>query len=465
MKSILKTVKNPLSRVITGASTILSLATLVFALWFGITSGKENKPNFKVGVYGSLLGAIAGAVVGGITGYDASKGSASKKSGTASGTTASSQNDSSQGKVWKDWRNFVVDRKVQESQEITSFYLKPQDQGDLPDFKPGQFLTIKLDIPDQARPVIRTYSLSDYENGSGYYRLSIKKEGAPKGLDVPPGVGSSFMHDQIHEGSVIPAKPPNGKFFIDINSSTPAVLISNGVGITPMIAMAKAVIKTNSDRHVWFLHGARNGEYHAFREAMVALEQQHPNLHIHYKYSRPRPEDEGHYHSQGYVDKDLIETQIIPQIQQISGSRDAEYFLCGSPKFMDSLRSGLSELDVTEDKVFFESFSKGGKTKGAAPAAPVLDSTSGDISQAEIVFAASGKTATWSPDQGTLLEFAEAEGIDPPSSCRQGVCLTCMCELKEGEVDYLEPPTTEPDEDNVLICICRPKTKRVVLDL
>ena len=165
-------------------------------------------------MYGSLLGAIAGAVVGGITGYDASKGSASKKSGTASGTTASSQNDSSQGKVWKDWRNFVVDRKVQESQEITSFYLKPQDQGDLPDFKPGQFLTIKLDIPDQARPVIRTYSLSDYENGSGYYRLSIKKEGAPKGLDVPPGVGSSFMHDQIHEGSVIPAKPPNGKFFI-----------------------------------------------------------------------------------------------------------------------------------------------------------------------------------------------------------------------------------------------------------
>jgi len=461
MRSILKNVRSPFARAITGASAFLSLVTLVFALWFGITAGKENKANYKVGVYGSLLGAIAGAVVGGLTGYDTGKGSASKKSGSS----ASIQDDASQDKIWKDWRNFVVDRKVQESQEITSFYLKPQDQGDLPDFKPGQFLTIKLDVPDQARPVIRTYSLSDYENGSGYYRLSIKKEGSPKGLDVPPGVGSSFMHEQIHEGSVIPAKPPNGKFFVDINSSTPAVLISNGVGITPMISMAKAVIKTNSDRHVWFLHGARNGEYHAFREAMVDLEKQYPNLHIHYKYSRPRPEDEGHFHSQGYVDKDLIESQIIPQIQQISGSRDAEYFLCGSPKFMDSLRSGLSELDVNEEKVFFESFSKGGKTKGTAPSAPAVDSSSSEKFQAEVVFAASGKTATWSPDQGTLLDFAEAEGIDPPSSCRQGVCLTCMCGLSEGEVDYLEPPTTDPDECNVLICLSRPKTNKIVLDL
>ncbi len=469
MRSILKPVKSPLTRAIIGASTILSLATLIFALWFGITESKEEKTNFKLGVYGSLFGAIAGAVVGGLTGYDAGKGSANKKSGVV----ASSQDNASQDKVWKDWRNFVVDRKVQESQEITSFYLKPQDQGELTDFKPGQFLTIKLDIPDQARPVIRTYSLSDYENGSGYYRLSIKKEGSPKGLDVPPGVASNFMHDQIHEGSVIPAKPPNGKFFIDINSSTPAVLISNGVGITPMISMAKAVIKTSSDRasangvdrHVWFLHGARNGEYHAFREAMVDLEKQHPNLHIHYKYSRPRPEDEGHFHSQGYVDKDLIESQIIPQIQEISGSSNAEYFLCGSPKFMDSLRSGLSELGVAEDKVFFESFSKGGKTKGAAPSAPAGESTSGEVTQAEVVFAASGKMAIWSPDQGTLLDFAEVEGIDPPSSCRQGVCLTCMCELNEGEVDYLEPPTTEPDEGNVLICICRPKTNKIVLNL
>lgn len=461
MISILKTIKNPLARVIAGASGILSLVTLVFALWFGLADGKENKANFKVGVYGSLLGAIAGAVAGGLTSYETARGSGAKRSGVAT----RSQETASSEQVWKDWRIFVVARKVKESEEITSFYLKPQDQGSLPDFKPGQFLTIKLDIPDQARPVIRTYSLSDYEPGSGYYRLSIKKEGAPKGLDVPPGVGSSFMHDQIQEGSVIPAKPPNGKFFLDINSSTPAVLISNGVGITPMIAMAKAVIKVSGERHVWFLHGARNGEYHAFGEAMVDLERQHPNLHVHYKYSRPRPEDEGNFHSQGYVDKDLIATQILPQIQEIYGKSDAEYFLCGSPKFMDSLRSGLSELGVAEDKVFFESFSKGGKTKGAAQPSQTEDKAPGEVSQAEIVFAASGKTLTWSADQGTILEFAEAEGIDPPSSCRQGVCLTCMCELNEGEVDYLEPPTTEPDEGNVLICICRPKSKRLVLDL
>lgn len=453
MLESLQQIKNPLTRSITGAAAVFSILTMVFALIIGISTPKEGKANYKLGVYGALVGAIAGASIGGATCYKPIQKKASKKS-----TTESIDNS----QKWKDWRNFVVDRKVKESQEITSFYLKPQDKGELPDFKPGQFLTIKLDISEQPRPVIRTYSLSDYNNAEGYYRLSIKKEAAPKDLDVPPGVASNFMHDVIEDGSIIPAKPPNGKFFIDVPSSVPAVLISNGVGITPMIAMAKACAKSNPNRHLWFLHGARNGDYHAFRDAILALGQENPNLHIHYKYSRPRSDDEGFYHSQGYVDKELLKTQIIPEIQQIYGASNAEYFLCGSPKFMDSLRDGLGELGVTEDKVFFESFSKGGKTKGNTQ--PVTTSTT-EIDSAEIVFAASGKTLTWQKGNGTILEFAEENGINPPSSCRQGICLTCMSELQEGEVEYVEPPTNEPDEGSVLICICQPKTNKVVLDI
>ena len=451
MLKSLQNIKNPLTRSIAGASGAFSLMVGVFALIIGIGELKETKKaNYQLGVYGSLLGAVAGAVAGGATRY--------QPSSTAKSSQQKPQVTEEQ--AWQDWRNFVVTKKVPESQEITSFYLKPQDGQELPDFKPGQFLTIKLEIPEQSRPIIRTYSLSDYDRAAGYYRLSIKKEGVPKGLDVPPGVASNFMHDVIEEGSVIPCKPPNGKFFLNVADHTPAVLISNGVGITPMIAMAKACAQLNPQRHVWFLHGARNGEFHAFREAVLNLGQEYPNLHIHYKYSRPRPEDTGHYHSQGYVDKELLATQILPEMQQISGSTDAEYFLCGSPAFMDSLRSGLAELEVSEDRVFFESFS-GGKTKGVTK----KSSLGGSISSAEVVFASSGKTLTWNEGDGSLLEFAEANGLNPDFSCRQGVCLTCACQLRSGEVDYTEKPTTPADDGEVLICISQPKTSRVILDL
>ena len=447
LKSLQKT-KNPIVRAITGATATFSLLTLIFALIIGISNLKENRVNHKIGVYGSLLGAIAGAIIGGTIGYKPSSKSTANQKATDKET-------------WQDWRNFVVERKEKESAEITSFYLKPQDGEKIPDFKPGQFLTIKLEVPEQPRPVIRTYSLSDYNKTDNYYRLSVKREAMPKDLDVPPGIASNFMHDVIKEGSIIQCKPPNGKFFIDVPSSVPAVLISNGVGITPMIAMAKACTKLNPNRHLWFLHGARNGDYHAFRDAVLDVGKENPNLHIHYKYSRPRSQDAGHYHSEGYVDKELLQTQVIPKIQQIYGASDAEYFLCGSPAFMDSIRNGLQELKVSEEKVFFESFS-GGKTKGKTEA---TTNNSQAIESAEITFATTGKTLTWQKGDGTILEFAEANGINPDSSCRQGICLTCMCELKEGEVDYVEPPTNEPDEGNVLICICQPKTNKVVLDI
>ena len=440
----LSKVKNPVLRSTVAASTALAIVTMISAVAIGAANPK-NKSAYKSGVYVSLIATVLGGVLGLVV-VDKSK----QKTSVADTKT---DND-----IWKDWRNFVVDRKVKESKEITSFYLKPQDREHIPDFKPGQFLTIKLDIPEQPRPVIRTYSLSDSPNSGEYYRLSIKREGSPKGLDVPPGVASNFMHDRIKEGSIIPAKPPNGKFFLDLNKSLPAVLISNGVGITPMISMAKAASRLNKERHIWFLHGARNGEFHAFRDAVNAIAQENPNLHLHYSYSRPRSEDKDFYHSQGYVDKELLEQSVIPEIERIYGTTDAEYFLCGSPAFMDSIRTGLDELGVPKNRVFFESFSKGSKATAETKSDSNLDS-------AEIVFTESGKTLTWQKGDGTILEFAETNGINPPYSCRQGICLTCMCQIEEGEVEYTEPPTGTPDDGSVLICISQPKTDKVVLEL
>lgn len=445
----IESIRNPIGRGALGAWVGFSAATMVAGAVIGFLDKEDSA--FRTAGYIAGGSAIAGAIIG----------AAVPPSATPS-TRATTRTQASKSKdEWTDWRDFIVVRKVKESAEITSFYLKPKDGQSMPPFKPGQFLTIRLDIPGQPRPVIRTYSLSDYVSQVDHYRLSIKREPSPKGLDVPPGLSSNFMHDHIEEGAVIPAKPPSGKFVLDVPQSRPAVLISNGVGITPMISMAKAVGQLNPDRHLWFLHGARNGEFHAFREEMAGVADSSANLHLYYRYSRPRPEDEGLHHSTGYVDAEMLEQVIIPEMKSLHhDSADADYFLCGSPAFMDSLREGLKALGVPESQVFFESFSK----PKAAPK-PENIATDSNGASAEVTFARSGKTAVWHPGDGTLLEFAEEQGLSPDYSCRQGICLTCMCAIAEGEVNYDEDPTGTPDEGTVLICISKPKTPNVVLDV
>ncbi len=446
----IREISNPFVRAVTSGFFLSTLVTIPATAAIFLVNLK-NESAYKFIVYTSIVSAAAGAVGGFASGKSKSK---------ASETTeiATSATD------WKDWRKFVVDRKVQESESITSFYLRPLDKGLIPNFAPGQFLTIQLDIPEQPKPVIRTYSLSDYIQASSYYRLSIKREPAPPDMIAPAGIASNFMHDHIHESSIILAKPPAGKFVLDLNSSQPAVLISNGVGITPMISMAKAASLLNPQRHIWFLHGARDGSLHAFRDEVNAIAEGNPNLHIVYCYSRPNLTDEGKFQHKGYVDANLIKNVVAPEMQSLYGSTDAEYFLCGSPSFMDSLRDGLREWGVPDNKVLFESFAKA-KPKKSEQAQGVTQQVAQESDSREIVFSKSGKTLNWNPSDGNILEFAEANDIYPEHSCRVGVCGTCMCKISEGEVDYEETPTASVDRGSVLICISKPKTARVVLDI
>jgi len=419
-------ISNPLVRSLTTALTVGSIITFGSAIVIGLSNNKKPEDAYQKAIIASLVGTAGGAVLGGL-----------KKN-----TKQQPIDDS----IWKDWRNFVVIRKVKESEEITSFYFQPEDKKNIPNFQPGQFLTIKLEIPGQTKPIIRTYSLSDYREPCDYYRISVKREPAPKDLQVMPGIASNFLHDHVKEGSIIVAKPPSGKFIVDVQKSLHAVLISNGVGITPMISMAKAITKLNPNRPIWFLHGARDGSFHAFKDEIKEVAKQNPNLNLHFAYSRPRPEDDANYQSVGYVDVPLIRSLI---------KQDAEYFLCGSPPFMDSIRSGLKSAGIPESRVFFEMFTKAAKTT-----TPVVKE-SGETK--EVIFNQSGKTVNWS--LGSILELAEANGLNPPYSCRQGICGTCQCKLVEGEVEYEESPTAEIETGSVLICISKPKTSQVILEL
>lgn len=351
--------------------------------------------------------------------------------------------------VWTGWREFVVTHKQRESEEISSFHLRPRDGEPLPDFRPGQFLPIELIIPGQARPVLRTYSLSDYPNGGAppdHYRLSIKREAAPRGLDVPAGLASNFLHDHVEVGSSLRVLAPAGSFVLDTQATTPIVLISNGVGITPMIAMAKAALQQPGQRPVWFIHGCRKSQFHAFADEIADLAADHGQLYVHIVYSRPSNDDQGRYQSEGRVDGALIQRLV---------QGPADYFLCGSPPFMDSLITELKQAGVADSAIHFESFTRSQATQatGQPPS--------------EVTFSRSARTATWSGEEQeqSLLSLAEAEGLEPPFACRAGVCGTCTTRLLQGEVDYLSEPSAALQPGEVLICVARPRSRTLSLDL
>jgi ferredoxin-NADP reductase len=402
-----------------------------------LSMGEESrlKTHLSLTLGGAGLGALTGLLLAG--------------RGLAPTQAASSSSEPG----WSEWRSFRVVRKVSESEEITSFHLEAVDGLPIAPFQPGQFLTIRLQIPSQPNAVIRTYSLSDYSEkdgtSAGRYRISIKREPAPGDLDVPPGLASSFLHDHVQEGSVIEVRPPGGSFVLDPASSNPAVLISNGVGITPMLAMVKAAALCTPDRKVWFFHGARNGHFHAFREEVMRVQSENPNLTVHYAYSKPLPEDEGNYQSKGYVDVPLIRSLV---------HGEADYFLCGSPPFLESVRTGLLQAGIPEERVSFEMFT-------SPPAVRATDQEEDVAVGARVTFARSNRTALWQGGQDSLLAFAEAEGLQPPFSCRAGVCGTCMCRLLDGQVSYVVEPTASVKDGSVLICISRPRSGQLTLDI
>jgi uncharacterized protein len=466
----IRRIKNPFVRTFTSAAMAFAVFTIITAAVMGVINSK-NKSAATFAVYSSLLATGFGGILG-FALMDCKDDSveSSERKGKQGLTKLGKTEVSLNNNTWKDWRNFVVVRKVRESEEITSFYLRPEDKGEINNYQPGQFLTIKLNIPGQDKPIIRTYSLSDYAQPCEYYRLSVKRETTPQGLNVPAGIASNFLHDSIQQGSVIQAKPPIGKFFLDLQKSTPAVFISNGVGITPMLSMAKACTHLNPNRPIWFIHGAKNSLYHAFWEEISAIALQNPNLTTHFRYSRPRPEDNGLYHSTGYVDINLIQQLVEKSIGQ-----KAEFFLCGSPAFMESLRNGLKEWGIPENQVFFESFSKPIPIQSTNQSVsqfpnqnPTVKSTvnsTDSVKEAEIVFAKSGKTLIWKQGDGSILDFAEANDINPDYSCRAGICGTCMCKIRSGKVDYQETPSASINDGSVLICISQPSSSKVVLDL
>ncbi|PPB05717.1 NO-inducible flavohemoprotein [Brevibacillus laterosporus] len=248
---------------------------------------------------------------------------------------------------WEGFRAFKVDRKVKESDVITSFYLVPQDGEAIALFEPGQYVSVKVDIPGEEYTHIRQYSLSDAP-GKPYYRISVKREDSKQ--DQPAGRVSVYLHEQVEQGDVLLLSAPAGDFVLDQKDDRPVVLISGGVGLTPLVSMLNTLVETNPNRQVTFIHAAQNGQVHAMREHVEELARQHSQLSVHWCYDNPTDLDRATkaFHKEGYVDLSTLE-QMVP-------SKDASFYFCGPTPFMKALNQTLKEYQIAEADIHFEFF-------------------------------------------------------------------------------------------------------------
>jgi len=248
---------------------------------------------------------------------------------------------------WSGWRDFVVARKQPESEHITSFYLRPADGGRVARFEPGQYLTVAVDVPGLGHRQIRHYTLSDAPNDRDY-RISVKREAG--GGDVPPGWVSNLLHDHVHEGDTIQLSPPHGDFRLDLSSTTPVVLLSAGVGLTPMISMLNTLVGSRSERRIVFVHGARDGRTHAMKRHLQSIAREQSNVRSIVFYSAASAEDVAgeDYDHAGRIDLDRIrEAVLLP---------DADYYLCGPSGFMHDQSTALQALGVSPARIHQETF-------------------------------------------------------------------------------------------------------------
>jgi nitric oxide dioxygenase len=249
---------------------------------------------------------------------------------------------------WNGTRTFVVAKKVRESDVVTSFYLKPQDEGPLPPFKPGQYITVHIDHPHTPTSP-RNYSLSDCVS-QPHYRISVKRE-ERLAADAPAGLISNHLHDVIEEGHRIDLGPPCGEFTIDPTTVVkPIVLIAGGIGVTPLLSMAKSIIQANPAASIQFIQAARNSRVQAFAGELRKLTQAGPNVRVKVIYDAPLPGDiEG-----GKCDETgLITTKMLREWTPFS---EADYYFCGPKPFMRSIHTCLQELGVNEQRIRYEFF-------------------------------------------------------------------------------------------------------------
>ncbi|KFF15612.1 NO-inducible flavohemoprotein [Chryseobacterium sp. JM1] len=243
---------------------------------------------------------------------------------------------------WKGWRTFVIADIVEESSEVKSFYLKPKDQGSIADYLPGQYLSVKLFIPGLGHEQVRQYSLSSAFNPE-YYRISVKKEVHP---NAPEGAVSNVLH-QKNTGDEIWVSAPSGVFHAGVDGNQPLVLISGGIGVTPLLSMLETnKNKLQENTTVW-LHSCRNEKVHAFKDQIDLLNQDSEWLTTHIFYETVS-KNENNAIKEGRIDVAELKDEVLID--------DAKYYICGPEVFIKVQYNSLIKLGIAQENILFEEF-------------------------------------------------------------------------------------------------------------
>ena len=351
------------------------------------------------------------------------------------------------------WRRYAVAEVVRESDSVRSFHLRPADGVGVAPHVPGQFISVRVPGAGGAAdaPRIRSYTLSDAPNGRDY-RISVKRDGEV----------SSWLHDHLAPGAMVELMGPGGDFIFEEGTQRPAVLLSAGIGITPMIAMLNGLLVNGSrTRHkhaIHFIHGARNPQEHPFDEHLRQLAAGHGNLHAHVRYSGgqvPVSDIVNWEASAGRIDMALLKT-LLP-------FDDYDFYLCGPAPFMQQMYEGLRGLNVADERIRFEAFGPASVRRDARSTAeePTLAEAPEPV---PVRFAGSDVSATWD-GESSLLSLAEASGVAAPSGCRSGLCGACAVGLQSGEVRYTRECDAQVAPGQVLLCSTVPArgTQAIVL--
>ena len=339
------------------------------------------------------------------------------------------------------WRPLRIAKIVDEARAIRSFHFEPVDGGALPAHEAGQHLTLRIALPDSDAPAIRSYTLSDAP-GAPHYRITVKREGRV----------SAWLHDHAHAGMRLDAQMPRGRFTFDIASPRPAVLVSAGIGITPMFAMLRRALADDTpSRRVVFVHGARDTADRPFAAELTRIADTDARVALHWFDSRPQRDGAAR---PGRVD--------VAQLKRILPFDDYDFYLCGPSAFMRDLYDGLRALNVPDERIRFEAFGPSSVVRSAARAAGASS-----VASVPVVFRHSARDAAWTPADGTLLEFAEGQGVAVPSECRSGSCGTCATRVLSGAVDYVQSHDAPVEPGCALLCVAQPAegaTEPLVLD-
>ncbi len=352
--------------------------------------------------------------------------------------------------AWPGFRQMKVAHIRKESNSVTSLILVPME-GDLPAVpQPGQFIVLRLQVDPAKPPVLRSYSLSDLP-AADHFRIGVKNESN--------GIGSSFLCNRVREGDVLEASAPRGSFTLRPGEH-PIVLLSAGVGVTPVLSMLHALAAKKSPRQVWWLYGARNRDDHPFAEETRSLLKELSGERSYVVYSRPAATDQvgRDFDAPGHLNIALLEKLNVP--------RDGDFYLCGPSSFLQNMGEGLRAWGVANDNVHAEIFGTlDAITPGMARVEHKPHLPQGPAGPGPSVsFARSGVTVPWDPKFASLLELAEACDVPVRWSCRTGVCHTCMTGLISGSITYAPEPLERPASGNLLVCCSQPDSG-VIVDL